>query len=73
MKKRNLEIEVNHPVEELVQCRYRRCKRRGKFVNCYFAYEQCSFYQRWKAALDIYVKRSLQRQYLKNKKAREPS
>jgi len=67
MKKRKLEQEVNHPVEELVECRYARCKRRGEFINCYFAYEQCNIYQRWEAALELYTRRVLQKQYLKNK------
>ena len=71
MKKENLEQEVNHPDEEMVQCKYLRCKRRGEFVNCYFAFEQCNTYQRWKTALDRYVNRALKRQYLNQKKKRE--
>jgi len=66
MVRENLESEVNHPDREMVQCKYLRCKKRGEQVNCYFAFEQCNTYQRWKAALDIYTKRALQRQYLKD-------
>jgi len=71
MVRKNLEQEVNHPEEEMVQCKYLRCKNRGKQVNCYFAFEQCETYQRWKVALDRYVARALKRQYL-NQLGQEP-
>jgi len=67
MGKENLEQEVNHPDKGMVQCNYLRCKKRGKFVNCYFAFEQCRTYQRWEDAIRIYTNRALQRRYLKEK------
>ena len=67
MAKENLEQEVNHPDEKMVQCKYLRCKKRGKVVNCYFAFEQCRMYQRWEDAMRRYVNRALKRQYLREK------
>jgi len=64
-----LEQKVSHRDEEMVKCTYKMCKTYGEFIYCYFdIYENCDRYIRMQNDVRNYVRRTLKKKYLKNKK-----
>ena len=68
-RKRSKYLAFNHPTPDLVSCPYKRCKVYGESLDCYLDnHHNCETYLRWRAALDLHVRRAEKKEFFRNLK-----